>query len=428
MLVSRHGAASEEAAQKIRQIREHAAVHVCPTDVSNEAEVRRLFERIDDAMPPLRGIFHCAMVLDDGALLNLNEKRFATVMAPKVDGALLLHTYTRQFPLDWFVCFSSISSLVGNAGQGNYVAANAFLDTFAHYRRALGLPAITVNLGVLADVGVAARSESLGETFTRAGIRGFHTEAVEVPERCYHVDLFPEYQELQQQFVMLEQLDIANPYCKVNEGVVADTTMIDGREYLSYAGYNYLGFSGDPRVSDAVKKAVGHYGTSASASRVATGERPLHRELEQELADLLGTEDCLIFVSGYGTNVTVIGHLFGAKDLILHDELSHSSILNGSLLSAARRIPFPHNDVDALEQILQENRSQYERVLVVIEGVYSMDGDIADLPGCIGLRNRYKTLLMVDEAHSIGVLGDTGRGIGEHFDVVLADVDLWMER
>ncbi|MCP4405598.1 MAG: aminotransferase class I/II-fold pyridoxal phosphate-dependent enzyme [bacterium] len=158
----------------------------------------------------------------------------------------------------------------------------------------------------------------------------------DIPEHCYRVERFHEYRELQQQFSMLGQLGIDNPYFKVNERFVTDTTLIDGREYISYAGYNYLGFSGDPRVSEAVKKAVEQYGTSASASRVATGERPLHQELEQELADLLETEDCLVFVSGYGTNVTVIGHLFGAKDLIIHDELSHSSILNGCLQIADR--------------------------------------------------------------------------------------------
>ncbi len=252
------------------------------------------------------------------------------------------------------------------------------------------------------------------------------TDRDNIPQKSYRVDLFPEYQSLQQQFANLERLEVSNPYFRVNETAVNDTTIIGGQEYISYAGYNYLGFSGDPRVSEAVNEAVERYGTSASASRVATGERPIHQELEQELAALLNTEDCLAFVSGYGTNVTVISHLFGANDLIIHDALSHSSILNGCLLSSARRIPFPHNDVEAAEKILQENRHNYERVLIVIEGVYSMDGDIADLPGFIELRNKYKTLLMVDEAHSIGVLGQTGRGIGEHFGVNSADVDIWM--
>ena len=148
--------------------------------------------------------------------------------------------------------------------------------------------------------------------------------------------------------------------------------------------------------------------------------------MEQELATLLGTEDCVVFVSGHATNVTTIGHLFGPKDLIVHDALSHNSIVEGCVLSGAKRVPFPHNDWQALEGILKEDRHYYERVLIVIEGVYSVDGDIANLPRFIELRTRYKTLLMVDEAHSIGVLGQRGAGIGEYFGVDRQDVDLWM--
>lgn len=248
----------------------------------------------------------------------------------------------------------------------------------------------------------------------------------EIPARFYRFEHFPEYQKLEQQFKGLEQLQIANPYFKVNDNVVNDRTEIEGQELISYASYNYLGYSGDARVSQVAKKAIDRYGTSVSASRVATGERAIHQELEQELATLLGTEACVVFVSGHATNVTTIGHLFGPKDLILYDVLSHNSILQGCQLSGAKGLAFPHNDWQALEHILREKRHQYERVLIVIEGIYSVDGDIANLPRFIDLRTRYKTLLMVDEAHSIGVLGQRGAGIGEYFGVNRQDVDLWM--
>jgi 7-keto-8-aminopelargonate synthetase-like enzyme len=179
-------------------------------------------------------------------------------------------------------------------------------------------------------------------------------------------------------------------------------------------------------VSKASKEAIENYGTSVSASRIASGERPLHRELERELADLIGAEDCIAYVGGHATNVTTIGHLFGRNDLIAHDSLIHNSVLQGCMLSGASQLPFSHNDWQSLDRILHEYRNRFRRVLVVIEGIYSMDGDIPDLPEFIEVKKRHKTFIMVDEAHSIGVLGDSGRGIGEHFDVDPNDVDLWM--
>jgi 7-keto-8-aminopelargonate synthetase-like enzyme len=145
-----------------------------------------------------------------------------------------------------------------------------------------------------------------------------------------------------------------------------------------------------------------------------------------ELADLLGGEDCIVYVGGHATNVTTVGHLFGKKDLIVHDSFIHDSILQGRRLSGARQLPFPHNDWMALDKILSEYRGRFQRVLIAIEGVYSMDGDIPDLPEFIEVKNRHKAFLMVDEAHSIGTLGKSGRGIGEHFGVNPPDVDLWM--
>jgi 7-keto-8-aminopelargonate synthetase-like enzyme len=149
-------------------------------------------------------------------------------------------------------------------------------------------------------------------------------------------------------------------------------------------------------------------------------------ELESELARTLGTEDAITLTGGHATNVTVIGHLLGPGDLIVHDALAHDSILQGCRLSGATRRPFPHNDAAALDALLARVRHQYRRVLIAVEGVYSMDGDLADLPALVAVKRRHGALLMVDEAHSIGVIGETGRGVGEHFGVERADVDLWM--
>ena len=148
--------------------------------------------------------------------------------------------------------------------------------------------------------------------------------------------------------------------------------------------------------------------------------------LESEIAQFVGTEDSIVYVGGHTTNVTTIGHLFGEKDLILYDALSHDSIRQGCGLSKAARLEFPHNDWRSLEHLLQQHRTCHQKVLVAVEGIYSTDGDLAPLPEFVRLRQRYKTLLLVDEAHSIGVLGQTGRGAGEHFGLAADQVDLWM--
>lgn len=238
---------------------------------------------------------------------------------------------------------------------------------------------------------------------------------------------WPEVQTLQNQYKTLEMLHVENPYFRINEGIVNDKTIIGGKEYISFSSYNYTGMSGDPRVSQAAKNAIDKFGTSVSASRIATGERPIHRELEQEVASLLGVEDAIVLVSGHATNVTVIGHIMrSGKDLIVYDALSHNSIIEGCILSGARRIAFPHEDLDALDRILTDVRNDYERVLITTEGVYSMDGDICNLPKLIEIKKKHNALLMVDEAHSIGVIGPNGLGARDYWNVNPEDVDLWM--
>jgi 8-amino-7-oxononanoate synthase len=241
----------------------------------------------------------------------------------------------------------------------------------------------------------------------------------------FRIAEFEEVKALADRFTLLEAVGIANPYFLVNDGVTRDTSTINGAEVINFSSYNYLGMSGHPAVSEAVSDAVRRWGSSCSASRPISGEKPVHRELELELAKLLGTEDAIALVSGHATNVTVIGHLLGDGDLVIHDSLAHDSIMQGCMLSGATRRPFPHNDHAALDELLTNIRHQYRRVLIIIEGIYSQDGDIPDLPAFIEVKRKHHALLMIDEAHSIGVLGETGGGIGEHFGVDRTDVELW---
>ena len=241
-----------------------------------------------------------------------------------------------------------------------------------------------------------------------------------IPEQYYRFDRHPGYQQLRIITDGAAQLGIDSPYFKPHDGIAGARTWIGGREYLNFSSYNYLGLSGHPMIAAAAKSAIDRYGTSVSASRAVSGERPLHRELETAIADAYGTQDAVVFVSGHATNVTTIGYLFGARDLVLHDELIHNSTLQGIALSGARRLPFAHNNWQALDALLSKQRHQFERVLIVIEGIYSMDGDFPELPRFIDIKRRHKAFLMIDEAHSFGVLGANGLGIREHFGLKAA--------
>jgi len=248
----------------------------------------------------------------------------------------------------------------------------------------------------------------------------------QVPEEDYLFSQSAEYLRLQENLQITQQAGIPNPFFNVHQGITNDRTKIDGKEFINFCSYNYLGMSGDPVVSRAARDAISKYGTGVSASRVVSGEKPLHGQLERAIADFIGTEDSVVFVGGHSTNESTLGHMFGSGDLILHDALAHNSIVQGAMLSGARRRPFPHNDWRACQQILQEQRHEYRRVLIVVEGVYSMDGDYPDLPRFVELKQEFKSYLMVDEAHSIGTMGLHGRGLAEHFDINPRDVDLWM--
>ena len=215
-----------------------------------------------------------------------------------------------------------------------------------------------------------------------------------------------------------------NPYFVAHESPLLDTGIVDGKEILEFGSYNYIGMSGRKEVKEAAKAAIDKYGTSASGSRLLAGEKMIHKELERELADWKHTEDAIVCVGGHSTNVTFVGNFCGKNDLILYDALAHNSIEQGCKLSDATSRPFPHSDVAALEGILKNQRAYYEKVLIIIEGAYSMDGDIAPVPDFVRVKKEYGCFLMVDEAHSACVIGEHGGGVDEYFGLDGSDIDI----
>jgi len=236
----------------------------------------------------------------------------------------------------------------------------------------------------------------------------------------------PGYNELRIQRSVADTLSIQSPFFRVHDGRAGARTEIKGVSCINWSSYDYLGLNGHPEVAAAAKAAIDRYGVSSSASRLVAGERPVHLALERAIAGHYQVEDCAVFVSGYATNVGVIGHLMGPKDLIVCDAAMHNSVMVGGVLSGATRRSFQHNDLDNLEEVLKSSRAGVERVLIVVEGLYSMDGDFPDLPRLIAIKNKYDAWLMVDEAHALGVLGPKGDGLAEHFGVHPAEVDIWM--
>lgn len=234
------------------------------------------------------------------------------------------------------------------------------------------------------------------------------------------------YKELQTQRGAGDLFQIENPFFRVHEARAGATTRIAGKELVNFASYDYLGLNGHPAVLAAATAAAQTFGTSASASRVVAGERAVHRDLERWIAGMYGVDDAVVYVSGHATNVSAISTLLGPRDLILTDALVHNSVLVGAQLSGAARRSFPHNDLDALERLLSGLRGRHRSVLIAVEGLYSMDGDVPDLARLVELKTRYGAWLMVDEAHALGVLGRRGRGSAEYCGVDGRAVDIWM--
>ncbi|ACY47597.1 glycine C-acetyltransferase [Rhodothermus marinus] len=192
---------------------------------------------------------------------------------------------------------------------------------------------------------------------------------------------------------------------------------VDGKRVLNFCSNNYLGLANHPRLVEAARKAMEQYGVGPGAVRTIAGTMTLHVELERRLAEFKGVEAAITFQSGFAANLATIPAIVGREDVIFSDQLNHASIIDGCRLSRATIVAYPHNDVDALEDLIKEHGSKYRRKLIVTDGVFSMDGDIAPLPRLAELAKRYGCILMVDDAHGEGVLGRGGRGIVDHFDL-----------
>jgi 8-amino-7-oxononanoate synthase len=199
------------------------------------------------------------------------------------------------------------------------------------------------------------------------------------------------------------------------DGCPGATVLLQGQEVINFASNDYLGLAGDERLIAAATAAMQEFGTGSTGSRLLSGHRKIHRELEKAIASLKQTEDAVVFSSGYLANLGAITALVSKRDLILADQYNHSSLKNGAILSGAKIVEYPHCDVEAVKSELQTLRPDYRRCLIATDSVFSMDGDLCPLPALVDLAQEFSCMLLVDEAHATGVLGKTGAGCVEHF-------------
>ncbi|MBI3557739.1 MAG: aminotransferase class I/II-fold pyridoxal phosphate-dependent enzyme [Deltaproteobacteria bacterium] len=215
------------------------------------------------------------------------------------------------------------------------------------------------------------------------------------------------------------------PFFKPIESSTGSTVVTHGTKRVMIGSNNYLGLTHHPRVIAAAKRAIDQFGTGCTGSRFLNGNLVTHEQLEVDLAKYLGKEACLVFATGFLANQGALSCLIGRGDAILSDRENHASIVEGTRLAIGDTIRFPHNDMVALDRILTEKRAQYDGVLIVADGVFSMSGEIVDLPGLVKVASKHNCKLYIDDAHSLGVLGEQGRGTGSHFGLV-DEVDLVM--
>jgi 8-amino-7-oxononanoate synthase len=215
------------------------------------------------------------------------------------------------------------------------------------------------------------------------------------------------------------------PYFKAIQSGAGSSVTIDGRKFIMIGSNNYLGLTQDPRVKQAAIDALDRFGSGCTGSRFLNGTLSLHEELEAKLADFVHKEAALVFSTGFQTNQGTISTIAGKNDIIFSDRANHASIIDGCRLSFGRVVKFKHNDMDDLEKQLKRNNDNSVGKLIVSDGVFSMEGDIVNLPEMVTLAHKYGARIMIDDAHSCGVLGKYGRGTGEHFNME-KDIDLIM--
>jgi 8-amino-7-oxononanoate synthase len=215
----------------------------------------------------------------------------------------------------------------------------------------------------------------------------------------------------------LKTIHRANWYRSVQtvDSLPGATLLLSGQKVINFASNDYLGLAGDERLKTAAMQAIQQFGTGSTGSRLLSGHRELHRELEQLIASTKQTEDAVVFSSGYLANLGTITALVGKRDIIFADQYNHSSLKNGAILSGATIIEYPHCDITTLRDQLQQERQKYRRCLIVTDSVFSMDGDLCPLPQLLDLADEFTCMLLIDEAHATGVMGKTGAGCAEHF-------------
>lgn len=206
------------------------------------------------------------------------------------------------------------------------------------------------------------------------------------------------------------------PYFRPIEENHDTEVVINGRRLLMLGSNSYMGLTNHPKVKQAAKKAIDKYGSSCSGSRFLNGTSQLHIELEERLADYLGKESALIFTTGFQTNLGTVAAITGRNGVVILDELDHASIIEGSRLSFSKVLKFAHNDMRDLEDILRSVQAEQIK-MIVVDGIFSMEGDICNLPEITRLANKYEALVMVDDAHALGVIGENGKGTASHFDL-----------
>ena len=224
---------------------------------------------------------------------------------------------------------------------------------------------------------------------------------------------------------------MANPYCWIERSLATlhkahryravrpvesqpgPEIWLGGHRLVNFASNDYLGLTGDPQLAEAAIAAIRQYGTGSTGSRLLSGHRPIHSELEQAIAAWKQTEDALVFTSGYQANLGTVSALVGPKDLILSDQYNHASLKNGAALSGATVVDYAHCDLNDLQTQLEIHRDRLRRAIIITDSVFSMDGDLCPLPGILDLAERFDCMVMVDEAHGTGVLGQTGAGCVE---------------
>ena len=228
------------------------------------------------------------------------------------------------------------------------------------------------------------------------------------------IDVFAKAREHErlEQLRVAKELDLV-PYFRVLEGATLPVVEMEGKRRIMLGSNNYLGLTGDPRVAEGAIGALRRYGTGLTGSRFLNGTTDLHLELERELADWFGTESALVFTTGHQANLGALGTILGPGDTVVVDSGDHASILDGCILSRAKLRPFRHNRIDRLEHTLEKAAADGGGVLVVVDGVFSMEGDVAPLSEITELSHRYGARVMVDEAHALGVLGARGAGACE---------------